>query len=64
MNETLYKIVLPIGHEKEAEEILGLMKELKNKALIRKDMTGSQFFEECFVIGYNEYLKKPYYYDY
>ena len=39
------------------------MKELKNKALIRKDMTGSQFFEECFVIGYNEYLKKAYYYD-
>lgn len=62
MNNSRYQIVLPIGNEKEAGEINDLIKDLKANTLIKKDMAPSEFFTECFRLGYNEYLKKLYYY--
>ena len=52
-----------IGNEKEAGEILSFIKDLKANTLIKKDMATSEFFRECFTLGYNEYLKKLYYFD-
>ena len=63
METTRYKIVLPIGDEKEANEINTFIKDLKAHTLIKKDMAPSEFFTECFTLGYNEYLKKLYYYN-
>ena len=63
MNNSRYKIVLPIGDEKEAGEINDFIKDLKAHTLIKKDMAPSEFFTECFRLGYNEYLKKLYYYN-
>ena len=63
MERERYSIVLPIGDEKEAGEINTLIKDLKAHTLIKKDMMASEFFTECFQLGYNEYLKKLYYYD-
>ena len=63
MNNSRYKIVLPIGGEKEAGEINNFIKDLKAHTLIKKDMAASEFFTECFTLVYNEYLKKLYYYN-
>ena len=63
MNTSRYQIVLPIGNEKEAGEILSFIKDLKANTLIKKDMATSEFFRDCFTLGYNEYLKKLYYFD-
>mgnify|MGYP003151910848 FL=1 len=48
MNTSRYQIVLPIGNEKEAGEILSFIKDLKANTLINKDMATSEFFKECF----------------
>ena len=61
MERERYSIVLPIGDEKEAGEINTFIKDLKAHTLIKKDMAASEFFNECFRLGYNEYLKKLYY---
>ena len=63
MNNSRYQIVLPIGNEKEAGEINDFIKDLKANTLNKKDMAPSEFFTECFRLGYNEYLKKLYYYN-
>ena len=63
MNNSRYQIVLPMVNEKEAGEINNLIKDLKANTLIKKDMAPSEFFTECFTLGYNEYLKKLYYYN-
>ena len=44
MNTSRYQIVLPIGNEKEAGEILSFIKDLKANTLIKKDMATSEFF--------------------
>lgn len=62
MVKSRYEIVLPIGGEKEANEINCFIKDLKAHTLIKKDMAASEFFTECFALGYNEYLKKLYYF--
>ena len=63
MNRSRYKIVLPLGDEKEINEINNFIKELKAHTLIKKNMAASEFFNECFMLGYNEYLKKLYYFN-
>ena len=39
-----------------------MLKELKEQDLVRYDMSLTEFSEECFNLGLNEYRKKLYYY--
>ena len=43
-------------------ELCDILKELKKQDLIRYDMSLTEFSEECFKLGLNEYRKKLYYY--
>ena len=43
-------------------ELCDMLKELKEQDLVRYDMTLTEFSEECFNLGLNEYRKKLYYY--
>ena len=43
-------------------ELCNTLKELKEQDLIRYDMSLTEFSEECFSLGLNEYRKKLYYY--
>ena len=43
-------------------ELCAMLKELKEQDLIRYDMSLTEFSEECFNLGLNEYRKKLYYY--
>ena len=43
-------------------ELCDILKELKKQDLIRYDMSLTEFSEECFNLGLNEYRKKLYYY--
>ena len=43
-------------------ELCNILKELKKQNLVRYDMSLTEFSEECFNLGLNEYRKKLYYY--
>ena len=43
-------------------ELCTILKELKEQDLVRYDMSLTEFSEECFNLGLNEYRKKLYYY--
>ena len=43
-------------------ELCAMLKELKKQNLVRYDMSLTEFSEECFNLGLNEYRKKLYYY--
>ena len=43
-------------------ELCDMLKELKEQDLVRYDMSLTEFSEECFKLGLNEYRKKLYYY--
>ncbi len=43
-------------------ELCDILKELKEQDLIRYDMSLTEFSEECFKLGLNDYRKKLYYY--
>ena len=43
-------------------ELYAMLKELKEQDLVRYDMSLTEFSEECFNLGLNEYRKKLYYY--
>ena len=43
-------------------ELCAMLKELKEQNLVRYDMSLTEFSEECFNLGLNEYRKKLYYY--
>ena len=43
-------------------ELCDMLKELKEQHLVRYDMSLTEFSEECFNLGLNEYRKKLYYY--
>ncbi len=43
-------------------ELCAMLKELKEQDLVRCDMSLTEFSEECFNLGLNEYRKKLYYY--
>ena len=43
-------------------ELCDMLKELKEQDLVRYDMSLTEFSEECFNLGLNEYRKKLYYY--
>ena len=43
-------------------ELYDMLKELKEQDLVRYDMSLTEFSEECFNLGLNEYRKKLYYY--
>lgn len=43
-------------------ELCAMLKELKKQDLVRYDMSLTEFSEECFNLGLNEYRKKLYYY--
>ena len=43
-------------------ELCAMLKELKEQNLVRYDMSLTEFTEECFNLGLNEYRKKLYYY--
>ena len=43
-------------------ELCDMLKKLKEQDLIRYDMSLTEFSEECFNLGLNEYRKKLYYY--
>ena len=43
-------------------ELCDTLKELKKQDLIRYDMSLTEFSEECFKLGLNDYRKKLYYY--
>lgn len=43
-------------------ELCDMLKELKKQDLVRYDMSLTEFSEECFNLGLNEYRKKLYYY--
>ena len=43
-------------------ELCAMLKELKEQYLVRYDMSLTEFSEECFNLGLNEYRKKLYYY--
>ena len=43
-------------------ELCDMLKELKEHDLVRYDMSLTEFSEECFNLGLNEYRKKLYYY--
>ena len=43
-------------------ELCAMLKELKEQDLVRYDMSLTEFSEECFNLGLNEYRKKLYYY--
>ena len=43
-------------------ELCDILKELKKQDLVRYDMSLTEFSEECFKLGLNEYRKKLYYY--
>ena len=43
-------------------ELCDILKELKKQNLVRYDMSLTEFSEECFNLGLNEYRKKLYYY--
>ena len=44
-------------------ELCAMLKELKKQNLVRYDMSLTEFSEECFNLGLNEYRKKLYYYN-
>ena len=43
-------------------ELCDMLKELKEQDLVRYYMSLTEFSEECFNLGLNEYRKKLYYY--
>ena len=43
-------------------ELCAMLKELKEQDLVRYDMSLTEFSEECFKLGLNDYRKKLYYY--
>ena len=43
-------------------ELCDMLKELKEQDLVRYNMSLTEFSEECFNLGLNEYRKKLYYY--
>ena len=43
-------------------ELCAMLKGLKEQDLVRYDMSLTEFSEECFNLGLNEYRKKLYYY--
>ena len=43
-------------------ELCNMLKELKEQDLVRYNMSLTEFSEECFNLGLNEYRKKLYYY--
>lgn len=43
-------------------ELCDMLKKLKEQDLVRYDMSLTEFSEECFNLGLNEYRKKLYYY--
>ena len=43
-------------------ELCDMLRELKEQDLVRYDMSLTEFSEECFNLGLNEYRKKLYYY--
>ena len=43
-------------------ELCDMLRELKKQDLVRYDMSLTEFSEECFNLGLNEYRKKLYYY--
>ena len=43
-------------------ELCTMLKELKEQDLVKYDMSLTEFSEECFKLGLNEYRKKLYYY--
>ena len=43
-------------------ELCDMLKELKEQDLVRYDMSLTEFSEECFNLGLNEYRKKLYNY--
>ena len=43
-------------------ELCAMLKELKEQDLVRYDMSLTEFSEECFNLGLNEYRKKLYCY--
>ena len=43
-------------------ELCNILKELKEQDLVRYNMSLTEFSEECFNLGLNEYRKKLYYY--
>ena len=43
-------------------ELCDMLKELKEQDFVRYDMSLTEFSEECFNLGLNEYRKKLYYY--
>ena len=43
-------------------ELCDMLKKLKEQDLVRYDMSLTEFSEECFSLGLNEYRKKLYYY--
>ena len=43
-------------------ELRTILRELKEQDLVRYEMSLTEFSEECFKLGLNEYRKKLYYY--
>ena len=43
-------------------ELCDMLRKLKEQDLVRYDMSLTEFSEECFNLGLNEYRKKLYYY--
>ena len=43
-------------------ELCTILKELKEHDLVKYEMSLTEFSEECFKLGLNEYRKKLYYY--
>ena len=63
MEEAVYGIILT-GKKHEVKMMENVMNELKDFAFIDEEMGPNDFIQDCFQIGYNEYLKQlAMYYD-
>lgn len=62
MKEAAYGVVLT-GSKKEVEMFDKTLQELKRLAFVDKDMGPNDLVQECFKIGYNEFLKQLAWYE-
>lgn len=62
MKEAVYGVVLT-GSKKEVEMFDKTLQELKRLAFVDEKMGANDFVQECFQIGYNEFLKQLAWYE-
>jgi len=62
MKEAAYGVILT-GTKKEVEMFDKTLKELKRLAFVNEKIGPNEFVQECFAIGYNEFLKQLAWYE-